>query len=134
MVISSSDHKRIVYIGTSDILQSLYSTIRVRLDYFKEKVPLAFNFLECGKCNSIAAMETAKQFNLLRDELSKVAPQQAVYDFRDLSRRSPWDGRISPVITSCANFYITSDGKDLLFEIVSILCYGYYSGSDITIM
>lgn len=134
MVISSSDHKRIVYIGTSDILQSLYSTIQVRLDYFKEKVPLALKLLECGECNPAVAMETAKQFNLLRDELSKIPPQQAVYDFRNLSRQAPWEGRISPVITSCANFYTTADGKDLLFEIVSILCYGYYSDSDITIL
>ena len=134
MVISSSDHKRIVHIGTSDILQSLYSTIRIRLNYFIEKVPLAVNFLECGECDPIVAIETAKQFNLLRDELSKIAPQQAVYDFRDLHKRAPWEGRISLVITSCANFYTTADGKDLLFEIVSILCYGHYSGSHITIM
>lgn len=134
MVISSSDKKRSVYIGTSDILHSLYSTIRVRLDYFKSKVSLAFNFLELGECDFAIAVETARQFNLIRDELSKFNPQQAVYDYRDLSKKAPWEGKISPVITSCANFYTTSDGKDLLFEIVSILCYGYYSASNIAIM
>lgn len=40
---------------------------------------------------------------------------------------------MSPVITSCANLYTTKDGRDLLFEIVSILCYGYYSNTDIHI-
>lgn len=35
----------------------------------------------------------------------------------------PWKGRLSNVITSCANLYTTADGKDLLYEVVSILCY-----------
>lgn len=68
-------------------------------------------------------METARQFNLIRDELSRYAPEKAVYDFRDLKKKAPWNNNLSSVITSCANLYTTTDGQDLLYEIVSILCY-----------
>ena len=68
-------------------------------------------------------METARQFNLIRDELSKYAPEKAVYDLHDLKKMAPWAGNLNSVITSCANLYTTADGQDLLYEVVTILCY-----------
>ena len=62
----------------------------------------------------------------MRDKLSNYPPEELVYDINDRSKHAPWEGNISPVVTSCANFYTTADGKDLLFEIVSILTYGAY--------
>lgn len=123
MTIETSDGKRVVNIGGSDIWYSVYSTVEVRLGLFKRKVPLAIQFFKSGICGAEEAMETARQFNLIRDELSQYTPDKSVYDFRDLKKKAPWNNNLSSVITSCANLYTTADGQDLLYEVVSILCY-----------
>ena len=81
------------------------------------------DFLKTGKYEGQNGYEVAKQFNLLRDEFSKIKPSDIVYDCRDLKKKAPWAENISPIITSAANYYTTADGKDLLYEIVSIMCY-----------
>ena len=123
MEIYSKDHKRCIDVGSEDIFFSLYSTAEVRLKLFKRKIPLAMEFLKTGKYEGKDGYEVARQFNLLRDEFSKVKPSEVVYDCNDLKKKAPWDGKVSPVVTSAANFYTTADGKDLLYEIVSIMCY-----------
>lgn len=134
MIIVSEDNKRMVDIGTSDIWHSVYSTIEVRLGRFKKKVPLAIAFFENGKCESGDAMETARQFNLIRDELSQFEPEKAVYDCNNLKLVAPWKNKLSPVTTSCANLYTTADGQDLLFEVVSILCYASIKRVNVKVM
>lgn len=126
MRLISSNLKRSVDVGGSDIWYSIYSTVEKRMGSFKKKIPLAIEFLKTGKCNSENALESARQFNLLRDELAKYPPSKAVYNMDDMSKLAPWADDLSPVVTSCANLYTTADGKDLLYEIVSILTYAYY--------
>lgn len=46
-----------------------------------------------------------------------------MYDIDNPKLLAPWKDNLSPVVTSCANMFTTADGQDLLFEIVSILCY-----------
>lgn len=123
MEIMTADGKRIVAVGTSDILHSLYSTIMIRLETCDDYAPLALAFLKTGRCEADYAEETARQFNLLHDALACIKPEEAVYDMEDRNKLAPWEGNISKVVTSCANLYTTADGKDLLFEIVSILTY-----------
>ena len=123
MEILSADQKRYIDVGSEDIFFSLYSTAEVRLKLFKRKIPLAIEFLKTGKYDGKDGFEVARQFNLLRDEFSKIKPSEVVYDCRDLKKKAPWDSKISTVVTSAANFYTTADGKDLLYEIVSIMCY-----------
>lgn len=133
MKICSMDYKMTIEVGNSDILYSIYSTLCVRLSEIKKNIPLVYQFLKDGECTTENAIETARQFNLLRDELSKYAPEEAVYDMHDLQKQAPWKGKISKVVTSCANLYTTSDGQDLLFEIVKILCYADIAKTSIII-
>ena len=127
MKLKSADSKRIVNIGGVDIWHSVYSTIEKRFGIAKRKVPYAINFLKTCECSPENALECARQFNLIRDELSKYPPSKAVYDINDSTKTAPWENNLSPVITSCANMYTTADGKDLLFEVVSILTYAHYA-------
>jgi len=126
MRLISADLKRCVDIGGSDIWYSIYSTVEIRLGTFKKNIPLAVEFIKTGKCDPDKALECARQFNLLRDELAKYPPNKAVYTIDDITKTAPWEDDLSPVVTSCANLYTTADGQDLLFEIVSILTYAYY--------
>ena len=132
MTIQSSDSKRFINVGTSDVFLSLYSTVFMRIDK-KTDIQLAIEFLRTGACNIENALECARQFNLVRDRLSQILPENSVYDMRHPENKAPWLGNLSPTITSCANMFITADGKDLLFELVSILTYSYYAKVSVNI-
>ena len=132
MTIITSDHKRTVNVGRSDIWSSLNATISINLKRKLKEVPLAVQFLESGQCTPDKAMETARQFNLIRDKLSQFSPKDLIYDLHNPKGSAPWDNNISSVVTSCANFYTTADGGDLLYEIVSILCYAGIVGVSIS--
>ena len=123
ITIISADNKRMVDCGSSDTLHMVYSTAAVLLKESSEDLSLGLQFLKSGKCAPENSQETARQINLIRDRLSNFPPQKAIYDINDLSRKAPWSNNISPITTSCSNLFLTSDGKDLLFELVSILCY-----------
>lgn len=133
MTIITSNHKRCVDIGRSDIWSSLYATISVNLKGKLKEIPLAIQFLESGFCFSQNAMETARQFNLIRDMLAQYPPEKLVYNLKNPSGPAPWDNNVSPVVTSCANFYTTAAGGDLLYEIVSILCYAGIAGESVSV-
>lgn len=123
MRIISLDKKRVVDIGSEDVWKAVYSTIVSCTGKKRKKFPMAYAFLENGHCSGEDGYETARQFNMIRDELSQFSPDKAVYDIDNPKMKAPWDGKLSPVVTSCANMFTTADGKDLLFEIVSILSY-----------
>ena len=134
MTIITSDEKMTVDIGGADIWNSLKSTVETRLGSLKSDISKAVNFLNTGKCNAKNGLETARQFNIIRDEFAKLSVEEIVYDANDPEMEVPWKNNISPTITSCANFYTTSDGKDLLCEIVSILCYAQSNNVSIEII
>ena len=114
-----------------DIWHSLYSTVVGRLGSQNKEISEGILFLKDIKCQWNEGLRIARQINLIRDRLSQVKPEDAIYDIDDINKEAPWKGKISPVITSCANMYTTNDGKDLLYEIVSMLCYAEYSRNNI---
>ena len=123
ITLSTSDNKRFVDVGGTDIWKSIYSTAEARLGLYKNKVPLALDFLRTGNCEAKNSLETARQINLIHDKLAQYDPEKAVYDIDNPHQPAPWSGKISPVITSCANLYTTSDGKDLFTEVFELLEY-----------
>ena len=133
MIITTVDNKKSINVGGEDIFVSLCSTIFSLLKGSEAKIYLALGFLENGMCTFEKAHETARQFNHIRDMLSQFSPERIVYDKDDLKKHAPWEGKISPITTSCANFYTTAEGQDLLFEIVSILTYAGYAKTDVII-
>ncbi len=123
----SSDGNRAVDIGQADVLHSLYSTVMVRIQDVNEFAPDAVRFLRSGVYKGKNGLKVARQLNLIRDRLAQIPPEMAVYDMDNPAAKAPWEGHVSEVITSCGNMYTTADGKDLLFELVSILTYTYYA-------
>jgi len=132
MVISTSNEKRFVDVGSEGIWKSVLSTAEIHLSYMAKEIPLALTFLNTGSCHSKTAFETARQFNLLRDAFSQIPPSEAIYDKDNPALLAPWAGNLSGIVTSCGNLYTTSDGKDLLHEIVAILTYAHYLKVDIS--
>ncbi len=131
MVIETSNEKRFVDVGSEGIWKSVLSTAEIRLSHMKNEIKLALTFLKTGACSHIVAFETARQINLLRDAFSQIPPFEAIYDKDDMTLTAPWADNLSGIVTSCGNLYTTSDGKDLLHEVVAILTYAYYLEVDV---
>ncbi|MBR0340899.1 MAG: hypothetical protein IJH64_01340 [Oscillospiraceae bacterium] len=131
MNIVSSDTKYSIPLGGYDTWQTLCSTIRFHLVSSADQIPHALDFLETGCCKNQDCLKAAREFNLVRDCLSQFKPNQIVYDDKNPDRCPPWGDKISPIITSCANYLTTGDGNDLLAEIVKILAYAYYAKADV---
>ena len=131
MRLISGDGKKTVNIGSGDIWKAVYSTVVSCVGKKRKKYPLAFNFLESGQCSGSLGYDVARQINQIRDVLSQFPPEKAVYDIDNPGIAAPWEGRLSPVITSCANLFTTADGEDLLYELVRILCYAKVTKTDI---
>ena len=133
MIISCKNGKAHADIGSHDTWKALSSTIQVRLNTLQEQIPHAMELLTGGICLNSHCLEAAHQFNIIRDELSKYPPDQMVFDADDLSKKAPWGDNISPVITSCSNYFTTADGRDLLAEIVRLLCIAAYTKADVEV-
>ena len=133
MRLISSDGAKTVDIGNSDIWISIYSTALEAFGTERNKIEKALEFMKTGRAEGTDGYEVARQVNLIRDKFAGISPDDAVYDFQDRTRLAPWKGKISPVITSCANLYTTSDGKDLLYEVVGILVYAQIAGVDVNV-
>ena len=60
------------------------------------------------------AVEEIKQ---VRSELARFKPSEVIWDIEELTKQPPWGDKISTQITSLANYFVTSDGRDL-FEVI----------------
>ena len=134
MNIISDDAKRSIALGGADTWQTLCSTIIYHLTSSAEQVPLVFAFIKTGHCNSQDCLNTAREFNIVRDKLSQLKPDQIVYDYKSPEKQPPWGNKISPVITSCANYLTTGDGDDLLAEMVKLLTYAAYAKTNVDVV
>ena len=132
ITITSADNKEYVEIGGTDILKSAYSTAKVRLSSISREIESALTFLHTGECNCKDALMVARQLNLIRDGLASISPDKAIYDADNPGKKAPWEGNISPIVTSCANMYTTADGKDLFAVFVRILSYAYYTKNSLS--
>ncbi|WP_248138349.1 Imm70 family immunity protein [Bacillus infantis] len=54
-----------------------------------------------------------------------------IWDIEDLSKRPPWRVNISNDITSLSNYFITSEGKDLIELLMNVLEKAQKTNSDI---
>ena len=123
MLVVTSDYKQSVDIGSYTIWHALYSTVVSQPNEVKCRFPDAISFFQSGRCNVDSAERTANQLNLVRDCLSLVSPDKAVYDIDNPQIDATWKNSISSIVTSCANLFTTADGKDLLYELVRLLSY-----------
>ena len=131
MELLSKDGRRVVIVGTYSYWHCFRSTIEVNLYDFRNDITDARTFLKNRKCEHEKGYIIAKQFNIIRDKLADYSPDKVVYDMDNKKVLPPWGQYISPVITSLGNYFVTSEGKDLIFEIVSLLTYAYLSKVDI---
>lgn len=106
----------IYQVGNGDFLHSFFSTISYHLepDGWGTKFPYLVKHLYNGKLAWIEVPKAIKELEEIRLKLKSFSPNDVVWDIDDLSKRPPWGDNISSDITNLSNYFVTSDGRDLI--------------------
>ncbi|MFP9128830.1 immunity 70 family protein [Niallia sp. BSM11] len=106
-------------LGHSDFVHSFFSTISYHLEKegWGTKYPLMMNKLYNDKLNWNDVSVVKANLIEIEQELSKHSPEQVIWDIDDLSQKPPGGDKISPKVTSLANYFATTDGKTF-FEVL----------------
>ena len=124
MKIYTSDSGKSILLFSQSLWHSLYSTAVVRLsEDDKDFLQFAMDFLNAGNCAADDAQITARQLELMRKRFAKIVPEKAVYNRNKSAAKAQWGDGGNQTATSCADFFITADGKDLFEEMIGLLKY-----------
>jgi len=122
-------------VGASSFFNSFFSTIKgllepagagtrfpaISIDFYDGYVPV-------DRIND-AMVELEK----IQGELAKFPPSSIIWDYDDRSKIPPWGDNINPNITSMANYFVTSAGRDLFNLLFEIFDYAKRKKMDVTI-
>jgi len=127
--------KRRFEIGSPSLLKSWFSTIVVRLegDDWGGRYPVIMRELYGGLLPHAQAESALKELEGIRRELAMASPEGVVWDFEDRRAQPPWGGEISAQIKSLAEYFVTSDGRNLLDVLAMAITEGARRGRDVTI-
>ena len=109
-------------IGTSDFFHSFFSTISYHLENSKwgKNYPYLMNKFYQGRISPEEAISVIDELKMIQKKLKGYKPDKVIWDIENLSKKPPWGKNISSDISSLANYFVTSTGKDLfevLFEV-----------------
>ena len=122
MMIFTSDRSKCVQIKSLNLWSSLFElATEILSDEDKDFLQYAVNFLNSGVCVTDDAQITARQLELTKRRFAKHSPP------------SPLISSVNETATSCADLFITMDGKDLLNELISLLKYADKTSVDVLI-
>jgi hypothetical protein len=107
-------------LGHSDFVHSFFSSISYHLEKWGwgTKYPLLMNKLYHDKLSWMDVAAAKQNLREIEQELSKYPPGCVIWDIDDLSKTPPWGEKISPKVTSLANYFATQDGKTF-FEVMN---------------
>jgi hypothetical protein len=122
-------------VGSAAFLNSLFSTIYIKLERsdWGSKYPIIMNDLYNGAIKQTKTREALAELERLRKDLALFSPEAIVWDFENLKASPPWGANISSDITDLSNYFITSDGDNLLDVLKKALNASIEIGEDLTI-
>ncbi|QPI62597.1 immunity 70 family protein [Vreelandella venusta] len=102
-------------IGTPDFFHAFFSTVSFNLEKgWGSRFPHLLTNLYQGGLEAAFAENALAELEQVKEELSAFSPEQVVWDIEDLSKQPPWGSDISQDITSLANYFVASTGRDLI--------------------
>lgn len=103
-------------LGEPAFLKAFFSTIFEKLEgrEWGRHFPVLMREFYSGRLSHNHAAAAAVELNAARAQLAAFKPSDLVWDFEDRRLQPPWGDKISPHITSLGNYFVTSDGKDLV--------------------
>lgn len=123
-------------IGHEEFVHAFFSTVSYHLEPegWGTRFPLVMTHLYQGKLPLSDVPQAVDEVRTIRRELAGFPPDKVIWDIDDLSKEPPWKGDISPSITSLANYFVTSDGKDLFDVLLQALKDAQDIQSDVEIL
>ncbi len=109
-------------VGMGDFLYSFFSTICYNLEngQWGSIYPYVMKELYSEKLKWQNIKFARDELKEIQGRLKEILPDKVVWNFEDLSACPPWGDNISNEITDLSNYFITSDGRNLislLFEV-----------------
>lgn len=135
MALSLHVGKKSFEIGTASFLKSFFSTIYIHLEnkLWGSKFPMIMNEFYSGKLLPHLCGQAIVELEEIHKQLKNLSPEQIVWDFENLNDQPPWGNNISQAITSLANYFWTSDGKDLFIVLQNAFEEGLNTNEEIII-
>lgn len=102
--------------GHGSFLYSFFSTVCYRLEKgaWGSRFPYLMNNLYRTGLEWTDIPFARKELEAVQEELSGFPPADVIWDIDDLSKSPPWGNNISGDITDLSNYFVTSDGEDLI--------------------
>ena len=123
-------------VGTPDFMHAFFSNICYNLESNKwgSKYHYLMNELYQGKLSWKNADKAIEELKEVKNELKNFTPSQVIWDVEDISKKPPWGENISTEITDLSNYFVTSDGRDLIEIILMALKDSISEKTDIEII
>jgi hypothetical protein len=102
-------------VGSASFFHAFFSTISYHLepDGWGTRYPEIMQDLYHGELRADDAAKVHADILAIRTELQLYSPDQVIWDIENLDAKPPWGRNSSPRISDLANYFWTSDGKDL---------------------
>lgn len=122
-------------VGHGDFLHSFFSTISFHLEQngWGTEYPYLLNKLYYRKLENKDINGAIIELEEIKKKLQRYSPAQVIWDIDDLSKRPPWGDQISEEITNLSNYFVTSEGEDLIDLLMKSLRMGIKTKSDVQI-
>ena len=103
-------------VGTGDFLNSFFATIYIKLENssWGSQYPLIMNHLYHGVLESRDGLNAKSELYFIKEGLQAFKPGDIVWNFEDLTARPPWGDQISEDILNLSDYFITSEGGNLI--------------------
>lgn len=110
-------------IGTSDFFHAFFSTVSRNLENEGRgsRFPIIQGELYQGKLDACVAQLAISELHKIKKELTAIPSDKVIWDIENLSKQPPWGCNISSDITSLANYFVTSTGRDLISTLIEAL-------------
>ncbi len=86
-----------------------------------------------GELKNARITEALSELDVITEELKKLPPDKVIWDIEDISKQPPWGSNISTDITDLSNYFVTSDGEDLIRTIRDAFEMGLQINEDVHI-
>ena len=119
-------------IGAASFFHSFFSNIAYHLEQGKwgRNFPIIMNHLYQGELEYDEISKAKNELLEIKRQLCNIKPSKVIWDIEDLSLQPPWGNNISDDVTDLSNYFVTSDGRDLIEVILEAFDYALENESD----
>lgn len=123
MTIGMKQGSVITIIGPGGLLHGLMSTVALHLEsgLWGARFPLIMGKLYAGSLPAEDAHGAMLEARAMREGLRTLRPDQVVWDIDHLGEDPPWGKAVGPHVTSMADYFVTTTGRNLMDEIIDNL-------------